>query len=153
MRKVETVVVPAFGRDDGKIFQINEMSAARAEKWAWRMFIALKGTTGEVPPEVMQLGMVGVAIRGLNAFLQADVKYELLEPLLDEMLTCVTIVRDRKNHPDVADTLREFDIEEVQTLAWLRSEVLRVHTGFSVAETLSQLVSAVMNPQEGSPTT
>lgn len=150
MRKVETVVVPAWGtRDDGRVFTITEMPAAQAEKWAWRMFVALKGTSGEVSKELAQLGMVGVAIAGLNAFLQAPVAFGEIEPLLDEMFTCVRIVRD-PNHPDKATPLIDGDIEEVQTRGWLRSEVLRVHTGFSIAEAISTWRASAPTSQ-GSP--
>lgn len=154
MRKKEIVAVPKLGggRDDGKTFMIDEMSAAQAEKWALRMFIALKGTSAAVPDDVARFGMVGVAIRGLNAFLAADVRFVDIEPLLDDMLTCVRIVRD-PHHPDVATALMSDDIEEVQTRVWLRGEVLRVHTGFSVAEAFSLLVSAIKTGPQDSPIT
>lgn len=146
MRKKEIVVVPKIGgRDDGKMFLIDEMPAAQAEKWALRMFIALKGTSAAVPDDVARFGMVGVAIRGLNAFLAADVRFQDIEPLLDEMITCVRIVRDAR-HPEVATALMADDIEEVATRAWLRSEVLRIHTGFSMGDALSKLISAVTSP-------
>lgn len=153
MRKRETVVVPELGgRDDGKTFLIEEMSAAQAEKWALRMFIALKGTSAAVPDEVARFGMVGVAIRGLNAFLAADVRFADIEPLLDEMISCVRIIRDRF-HPEVATALMADDIEEVQTRIWLRGEVLRTHTGFSVAEAFSLLASAIKTGPQDLPTT
>ena len=145
MRKTEVIQAPAFcGRDAGKTFVITEMPAVQAEKWALGMFLALKGTSGQIPQEVERLGMVGVAVATINAFLAADVDQKKLEPLLDQMLTCVKRVRDPKA-PDVVTPLRlEIDdIEEVATLPWLRSEVLRVHTGFSFAESLSQLISAI----------
>lgn len=143
MRKTDTIVVPNWGlRDDGKMFFITEMSAAQAEKWAARLFLALKGTSAAVPYEVERLGMVGVAIRGLNAVLAADVRWIDLEPLLDEMFTCVQCIRDR-NHPTTTTALLPDDIEEVQTRAWIRSEILRVHTGFSAADAFSTLLSTI----------
>ncbi len=147
MRKVETVKVPAgFGRDVGKLFVVTEMPAARAEKWALRLFLAMKGTKGEVPSEVMALGMVAVAWKGLNAFLAAPVSPEEIEPLMDEMFTCVGMVRDPK-HPDVVTAVvSDDDVEEVQTRLWLRSEVLRVHTGFSSADALSKFLDAMRAP-------
>lgn len=142
MRKVETVVVPRWGtRDDGKTFILTEMFASKAEKWAWRLFLAVKGTTASVPEEIAALGMVAVAIRGLNSFLAADVKFELIEPLLDEMFECVKMIRDPR-YPDVATALADDDIEEVQTRAWLRSEVLRLHTNFSLVDAALEWISA-----------
>jgi hypothetical protein len=147
-RKTEVVSAPSWcGRDQGKTFVITEMSAVVAEKWALAMFIALKGTSAAIPYEVERLGMIGVAVATINAFLAADVDRAKLDPLLDQMLTCITRIRDLKA-PNVVTPLRlELDdIEEVATLAWLRSEVLRVHTGFPVAESLSRLISAIQSP-------
>lgn len=151
MRKREIVQVPAgFGRDAGKQFQITEMSAARAEKWAVRFIIALKGTTAAIPPELETLGMVGVAIRGINSFLAADVDFAKLEPLLDEMFECVQIVRDpavrdrSSGEPIATPLVSPDDVEEIGTRAWLRSEVLRVHTNFSLHAFLSAWLERTM---------
>lgn len=145
MRKIETVVVPTNGgRDDGKMFRITEKSAVDAERWAIRLFVALKGSSGALSDDAARLGMVGVAVRGLNAFLAAPVKMEEVQPLLDELLTCVQRIRDPR-HPDVATPLTAIgdDVEEVATVLWLRSEVLRVHTGFSFADAFSTLMKMV----------
>lgn len=144
-RRTETVIVPEWGRRDrGKTFKITEWSAAQAEWWGERMFLCLKGNDGFLPPNVAQLGMVGVSIAGINAFLKSDPNPAALRELLDEMLECVSVVRDPK-HPDTATPISsDDDIEEVQTRLWLRSEVLRVHTDFSVADALSNLASLLV---------
>lgn len=152
MRKSEIVVVPSWpgNRDGGKSFRITEMSATRAEKWAMRALLMLKGSGERIPSNVQGLGMVGIAILGLNVFLQGSIRPEDLEPLMDEMLTCVEIIRDPR-HPEVATPLvSDDDVEEVQTRLWLRSEVLRVHTNFSPAEALSKLISAIQAPPQDS---
>lgn len=144
-RKVETVIVPNWegNRDSGKQFLITEMSAMAAEKWALRAFLALKGSEERIPDNVRGLGMVGVAIIGLNVFLRGTPKHEDLVMLMDEMMLCVQCIRDR-NHPDVGTPIvSDDDVEEVQTLGWLRSEVIRIHTGFSLADSLSKLISDV----------
>jgi hypothetical protein len=142
VRNSELVRVPtSFGRDADKLFKITEMPASQSEKWALRLFIAMKGTSGEVPPEVMQMGMIAVAWRGLNTFLAADVDAEKLMPLLDDMMVCVEAVRD-KSRPDVAMQLIEEDIWEPRTRVWLRGEIVRVHTGFSLADVLSSFLEA-----------
>lgn len=148
MRKTEVVHAPDWcGRDAGKIYVITEMSAVAAEKWAIGMFLVLKGTAMQIPPEIERFGMIAVARAGINAFLASDVDRTKLEPLLDQMLTCIKRVRDPRA-PEVVTPLRlELDdVEEVATLGWLRSEVLRVHTGFPVAESLSRLISAIRSP-------
>lgn len=158
-RKKELVVSP-FGRDQGRHFLITEASAMAAEKWAWRLFLAVKGTNAEVPPEYSAYGIVEVARRGINAFLASDIDFEKLEPLLDEMMGCVQLVRD----PSVIDAVTGMpvatpmtlsdDIQEVQTIGWLRSEVLRVHTNFSVVEATLAWVSRVFpKPSPASETT
>lgn len=145
MRKTKRVVVPADwgGRDAGKTYLITEMTAAQAEKWALRLFVCLKGSEAAIPQSVQNLGMVGIAIVGLNAFLQAPIAPEQLEPLMDEMLACVQMCRI-PSQPDLASPIvTPDDIEEVKTRLWLRSEVLELHTGFSPADALSELISTI----------
>jgi hypothetical protein len=137
MRKSEIVAVPEWGgRDEGKLFKITEWDAFRAEKWAWRMGLALKGTNGELPDAIARLGMVGIAVRTINAILSADV-----DP--------AKIVRDPSvrdpatGQPLAVDLVGQDDIEEIRTVGWLRSEVLRIHTNFSATAALSALISVI----------
>lgn len=146
------VQAPAWcGRDAGKVFKLTEMDAFRAEKWAWRLMIALKGTSMQLPTDIERLGMVGVAIRSINGFFAADVDENKLFALFEEMLTCVTMVRN----PAQSDTATmlgagQGDIKEPKTLAWLRSEVLELHTGFSLADALSALFRKISEASESS---
>lgn len=145
MLKTKDVTIPkdpAWGRDQGKQFRITEMPAEQAEKWGMRAFLAFKGTEAQIPTEVRNLGMVGVAILGLNAVLRATVKFEDLEPLLDEMFTCVQAVPEVSN-PNFARALLPGEVQEVSTRAWLRSQVLELHTGFSLADGLFKLLSEI----------
>lgn len=147
MRREEVVPVPKWpGNRDWearRIYKITEMSAEASEKWALRMFIALKGAGSDIPETAARLGMVGVALASLNAFLRADIKPEVIEPLLDQMMSCVQIIRDPKHPEVVTDIVSQDDIEEPQTRLWLRSEVIRVHTNFSLAEALFRLISGM----------
>lgn len=163
-RKREIVPAPSapwVGRDAGKTFLITEWSARRAEKWAWGMTFALKGSTSEIPLDVARLGMVGVGIRLLNVVLKADAPYAAIEPFMDQLIDeCVQIVRDPKavdkaTGRPVATPLLEGEIAEIATLQWLRSEVVRVHTNFSVFDALSELLSLVKSgtPSEEPSTT
>lgn len=144
-RKVETIKVPAeWGeRDAGKIFRVTEMSAAQAEKWAMRALMLLRGSGERIPANIQGFGMIGVAILGFNVFMNAQIRPDELEPLLDEMMTCVQIVRDPKNLEVATDLVSADDIEEVRTRLWLRSEILRLHTNFSPADALSTFLSAI----------
>lgn len=152
--KTEVVTVPEWGeRDRGKYFLITEMPAAQAEKWGLRMVNVLKGTSAVIPQTAASLGMVGVAIIGLNAWLAADIDPAKLEPLMDQMMTCVSVIRDPR-HPDVATPIvSDSDIMEIRTRLWLRSEILQLHTGFSPAEMLSRLISAIQTSKETTSTT
>jgi hypothetical protein len=153
VRKKEVVTVPAgFGRDSSppKHFLITEWPAFRAEKWAYRMGAVLKGSSAQIPLDIARLGMAGIAICGLNAILAADIDPDKLEPLLDQMMECVRIVRvitvpdpSDPQYP-LSDALHgEDDIEEVKTVMWLRSEVWRIHCSFSVADALSALLQTL----------
>lgn len=153
-RKVEDVTVPAEwgARDKGKVYRITEASAAQAEKWGYRLVIALKGTTAAIPESIAPLGLIAVAIRGFNSFLAADVDFAKLEPLLDEMMSCVQIIRDRSVPYMASPLISDDDIEEVKTIMWLRSEVLRIHTNFSLVEAALTWVAS-MKPPTDSPNT
>lgn len=152
MRKHKVVTIAAEGRDKGKSFLIIEKSAYDAEKWATRALLALSQAGVEVGEDAMQSGALGILVAGMEAF--KVLPYDLAEPLLEEMLTCISFVPD----PDKinADTGRPLsrglrtdddagDIQEVATLLKLRSEVLDLHLGFSVTAALSSLAAAAGN--------
>lgn len=151
-RKTKTLPVPtgphwADNRDSQahRVYLITEWPAARAEKWGLKMFITLKGSGTEIPESQARLGMVGVAIAGINTFLRAEIDQDVLIPLLDEMMECIQIIRDPR-HPEIASPIAvDDDIEDVQTRLWLRSEVILLHTGFSPADALFALISASMS--------
>ena len=147
-RQTIDVHVPEFpgtrNRDLGKIFRITEWPAAVAEKWGMRMMLAANGGAGELPLNLGGIGMEGIAIIGINTFLRGNILPGTLIPLLDELMDCVKIVRDR-NQPQIAsDLISEDDIEEVATRMWLRGEVLTLHLNFSVGAALSALYTRIM---------
>lgn len=135
MRKSIDLTIEAAGRDKGKVFRITEMSAVRAEKWAAKALLALISSGLEIPDSVAAAGMAGIATMG-SGMLTGSIAFETVEPLLDEMMTCVQIVE-----PQIVRSPTEDDFEEVATLLFLRSEVLRVHTGFSMTERISGLLA------------
>lgn len=126
-RKTTNYMVPDEGRDHGKLFVITEMSAARAESWAMRVLLALMASNVEIPEGFDELGVAGLAELGLKSL--SGLKFEVAEPLLAEILTCVQIIPDpKKTH--VVRPIIEDDIEEVATRLKLRMEVLKLHTDF-----------------------
>lgn len=133
-RKTETVVIKADGRDQGKHFLLTEMPATRAEKWATRALLALSRSHVQIPEEMTGLGMHGLVALGINILSSLD--YVDAEPLMDEMMQCIEIIPDPR-HVEVRRPLIEDDTEEVGTVLLLRSEVIKLHTGFSIADALS----------------
>lgn len=111
-------------RDHGKVFWLEEMSAAQAEKWAYRAFLALAKSGIELPEDVENAGLAGIATMGLQAL--SGLPWADAEPLLDEIMQCVQI----KPNQSVTRPLVEEDIEEPLTLMLLKKEVFTLHVGF-----------------------
>jgi hypothetical protein len=76
---------------------------------------------------------------GIKAF--GSIPWELAEPLLDEMMSCVRFIPPAKNVEPMA--LLPDMIEEVTTLLSIRKELLELHLGFSLAAKLSNLRTLV----------
>lgn len=151
-RKEKIVKAPEFcGRDHelGRTFLLKEWSAARAEKWAIRAGLALnRGGNTQIPMQWSGVGWEGLAVLGINAFLGGGMVADEIIPILDELLECVTVIRDPKARDAankiIATPLMDDEIEEIITRGWLRSEVFELHSGFSVAGALSTWFSKVM---------
>ncbi len=124
------------GRDSGKVFVLTEMPASRAESWATRALLALMANGIEVPEGFDRMGMAAMAEIGIRAL--SGLKWEVAEPLLQEMWECVQIMPD-PGKPHVVRRLIEEDIEEIMTRVKIRAEVWKLHTGFlkAVAPSIS----------------
>ena len=120
-------------RGEAKLFRLTEMSAFAAEKWAARAFLALMKSGLDVPENLTQAGLSGLAAVGIKAL--GGITPDALLPLLDEMLSCVQVIPDPK-HP-MPRALVEEDIDDVSTLFTIRKELLDLHLGFSLAAKLS----------------
>lgn len=162
MRKTKIVTITRDGRDKGKVFLIREMSSYQAEMWATRAAFALRSSTEEVSEDLARQGaiaLIPVALDLLSRMHFADAR-----DLMAEMMECVRFVpapnvRDELTGLPMARPLKEADdyndgdIEEVATRLQLRSEVIEIHTGFSIAAALSRAGSAAENnPSNPSPT-
>ena len=93
-----------------------------------------------MPEGFEHMGMAGMAQLGIKAL--AGLKWEVAEPLLKEMWTCVQIMPD-PSKPHVLRNLIEEDIEDVMTRVKLRAEVWKLHTGFLQAADPSTSVKRV----------
>ena len=137
-RKEKIVTIPAESgnRDAGKSFFIREAPAVQTEKWAARALLAISRGGADIPPEVIQMGAGAIVAAGMRALLTME--FPDLDPLLDEMKDRISFLPDRAR-PDVIRPLDDDDVEEVKTLLLLRSEVIELHVGFSIAAFLSKL--------------
>lgn len=145
MRKEIRITITDEGRDKGKTFIITEMAASKAEKWAAKALLAVAHSGVELPDDVQGAGVAGIAVMGLKAL--TNLKFEDLEPLMDEMFECVMSQPDPAR-PDIKRPLVENDIEEILTRIRLRAEAFTLHTGFSLAGGPSKLNSTA--PPAGS---
>ena len=127
MRKTATITIDDAGRDKGKVFVLTEMSAYQSENWAARAIFAMMNAGVDIPDNIAEAGLAGVAALGVKSL--TKVSFEAAKPLLDEMLDCVTI----QPSPNVTRALVESDIEEVATLLRLRKEVLALHLDFFIS--------------------
>jgi hypothetical protein len=135
MRKTKTVTIEEEGRDKGKVFIVTEMPASQAEKWALRALVLAAKSGVDIPDDIADAGMAGIAVLGIKTVL-GGMDFEDVEPLLDEMFSsCLSFVPDpnnlaiRRGKDGIAPMIEE-DIEEITTRIHLRAEVLNIHTGF-----------------------
>lgn len=125
-RNVETFTATA-GRDKGKTFIITEMPARAAHKWATRALLCMGGAAAEIPGLMANSGVAGLAVVGLKAFMQG-IPYEQAEPLMDELLACVTINHEPANPALERKLMIDADIEEVETIFSLQKAAFMLHT-------------------------
>ncbi|MBO1014940.1 hypothetical protein IPU70_15370 [Achromobacter sp. SD115] len=126
-RKQTTLTIGAEGRDKGKVFILTELSAYEAEEWAGRALFSLMNAGVEIPDNIAEAGLAGVAAMGMKAI--AKLPFDSAKPLLDKMMDCVQI----QPSPNVTRELMSGDVEEVATLFTLRKKVLGLHLDFFTA--------------------
>jgi hypothetical protein len=126
-RKTLNYTVAAEGRDKGKVFVITEMPAAQAEKWAIRVFLAMAKGGTDLPDNITDGGFAALAKVGLE--LLSQIPFEEAEPLLDEMMGCVSSMPNPAT-PAVTRALVDADIEEVATRILLRRQIFQLHVDF-----------------------
>lgn len=133
-RNTIDITIKAEGRDKGKTFRLTEMPARVGERWALRAVNGAMRSGAQLPDGFQGIGMAAVAMLGMKAFL--GMAWPDLEPLLDEMMTCVQIVMPKGVRPMV-----EEDADEILTLLTLRKEVFELHTGFFARAEASKAAS------------
>lgn len=151
-RNTLELVIQAEGRDKGKLFIITEMSARKAEMWGAKALNALARSNVQIPDSVMGAGIVGVWVMGVKMLFAMD--FVIIPELLDEMMACAEFCPEPIGNPNyrrslVGDLAVEDDVEEVATRIHLREQIFKLHVGFTPAEAISKLTSA-LSPQASS---
>ena len=142
MRKTIDYMVDAEGRDKGKVFQITEMPASQAQRWARALFSSLSRAGVDVGS--IQWDMEGLTKLGIQSLALVPV-YEQ-DVLIAELMGCLRIKPDR-GHPEVVrDLVMDDDIEEPMTHFLLQMEVLRLHLNFSMDGKLQTSGSTTSTP-------
>jgi hypothetical protein len=161
MRKTKIVTIPgpvsteAGYRDNGKKFFIKEMASRPAEKWAARAFLALAHSQVDLPANIgrdLRKTRGNMAEVYRLATLVGNLSFPELEPLLDELMHCVTFVVDESlaiSTGGVSGTRLiddsggdNDDIQEVATRHLVRAEVIELHIGFFLPAAILNLIAA-----------
>ena len=135
MRKTARITIDKEGRDKGKVFELTEMPAFQAERWANRLIFAIMNAGVDIPQEMMTGGMAAIASAGpvfMEAVMRAlsQVPYDVAEPLIEELMACVQIVPDPSKQIVRALNMDASDIEELSTIYKLKWETIKLHTDF-----------------------
>jgi len=147
-RKTKTVTIDGGGgRDAGKVFLLTELPASQAERWATRALMAMARSGVDIPENLENAGIAGLATLGVRAL--AAMPYDEAEVLLAAMMACVQVIPD-PSRPAVVRALIEDDIEEVGTRMLLRGEVIELHTGFSLGAVTARL-KTIGSPEAAAP--
>lgn len=125
-RKVERYTVKDDNRDNGKTFELRELPAREAERWALRALLAMSRHGVDLPDGALDSGFASLATIGLNML--GNIDPEEADKLMDKMLECVSYVPEGKGLQP--RPLIDSDIEELSTLLKLRAEVFKLHAGF-----------------------
>lgn len=146
-RKDVRVTITAEGRDRGKVFVLREMPADQAERWFYRLVLALANAGAKIPEEILFAGAAGfaemlptlrnslvVAMRALQGL-----DYNAIRPLLDEMTAYIKWQPPGVPAPPEQDIFPGLNsqVEEVATWVKLRFELIQLHVGFSLADAVS----------------
>lgn len=150
-RRIREYTVTGVNRDQGKTFRLTELSADQGERWAVRFALALAHGGSNIPREVLEAGMSGLASTWPNFIATGLVSLQGVEaatiiPLLDEMIECVQYLPPSGLPPQSIFPGINSQIEEVSTRARLRFELIELHLGFSLADALTTTAQTAEAP-------
>ena len=134
------------GRDKGKVYVLTEPPATESEAMALRIFLAAARAGVEIPDNVKELGLVGLAMHGIT--LIGQLPYADAQVAVDFLMGCIQI-----NEGALVRDLEPDDTEEVATLLKLKREVLTLITGFTWGDVASTLGQPRTTPQTAASST
>jgi len=128
MRKEITWQVDDNNRDNGKEFVITEMSAWDAEELAEDIMRCMsQGGYFDIQPEVIQMGVAGLATIGLSVIASAD--RETARMLGQRLLESVDMVITHDGKQS-RRKVKDIDFEEVSTIRQIKDKVMHLNFDF-----------------------
>lgn len=128
MRKEINHTIEDNNRDHGKTFVITEMTAWNAEEMAEDIMRCMsKGGYFDIQPEVIQMGVAGLATIGLSVIASAD--RETSRMLGERLLQSVDIVITHEGKQSRRPA-KSIDFEEVATIRQLKDQVMHLNFDF-----------------------
>jgi hypothetical protein len=126
MARKQIVYTSTHGRDNGKVFEVTEMSALQASKWA-RMALSRIAKDGYLPEGIkFSDGVAGLAEAGYASMCFCESCWDLL----DELIACAKV----KTPAGVTrEIIMDVDVEEQETITDLHLEAYKLIVDFSKA--------------------
>ena len=134
------VTIARAGRDQGGVFELQEMPALQASEWFIRAMMLLARSGADVPSDIMNNGPAGFLTLGIGTVLTGMGKapWGEVKTLLDELLACVVSYQPPGGVSPISHRGQIFaQIAEPSTILQLHEEVVSLHLGFSLAAKLS----------------
>lgn len=129
-RKKTDYSVTAENRDKGKLFELTEMDAWRADQWGLKATLMMAKAGVEIPAELMKIGIIGLVLVGPNRLANCD--WKDLKPLLDEIMEACVLYYPTPSVKNISRYPLPNEIEEVSTFYELRRAILDLHGGFTL---------------------
>jgi len=145
-RKTASILITREGRDQGGVFELEEMDAFSATELCLRAMQMVARGGVDVPPYIFQQGVAGFVTLGAGAILAGLGKtpWHEVKPLLDALTPCVkSFTPPTATQPLRGWSVIQSQIQEPTTVLQLYEEVVSLHLGFSLATRLSNLRALV----------
>lgn len=112
--------IESANRDKGKTFVVTEMDSFAGFDWATRALFGMLNAGMEVSEELIQMGLGGVAMMGLDGI--KKLPPSIVKPLMEELQGCVQI-----KEPGGLRAVLRSDIEEISTWFEMQKRAFTLH--------------------------